>query len=273
MLATHYEAGVRPVDFVGSPEESRVTINDWVAERTEDRIKDLIPEGAIESVTRMVLSNAIYFKGQWIYTFFEHSTKPRPFHLLDGAEVEVPMMMMAEAEQLGYAEGDGYQAVELPYVGEDVSMTVLLPDAGSFREFEESMDGDLVAEILGDLERTYVDLTMPKFKFDSEFELRDALVRMGMTDAFDKSTADFSGMDGQSCPGVCLLIDDVFHKAFVSVDEDGTEAAAATGVVMILESAGPQSREVVVDRPFIFLIHDRATESILFVGRVENPVG
>lgn len=273
VLATHYGAGVRPVDFVGSPEESRTAINDWVAERTGDRIKDLIPEGAIESNTRMVLSNAIYFKAQWLYTFFEPATKPRPFRLLDGGEVEAPMMMMVEAERLGYAEGDGFQAVELPYVGEDVSMTVLLPDAGSFREFEESMDGALVADILGDIEPEYVELTMPKFEIDAEFELRDALVKMGMPNAFDRNTADFSGMDGRSCPGVCLLIDDVYHKAFVSVDEEGTEAAAATGVVMILESAGPKAREILVDRPFIFLIHDRATDSILFVGRVENPVG
>ena len=273
VLATHYGAGVRPVDFVGSPEESRTTINDWVAERTGDRIKDFIPEGAIESNTRMVLSNAIYFKAQWLYTFFEPATKSRPFRLLDGGEVEAPMMMMVEAERLGYAEGDGFQAVELPYVGEDVSMTVLLPDAGSFREFEESMDGALVADILGDIEPEYVELTMPKFEFDAEFELRDALVKMGMPNAFDRNTADFSGMDGRSCPGVCLLIDDVYHKAFVSVDEEGTEAAAATGVVMILESAGPKAREIVVDRPFIFVIHDRATDSILFVGRAENPVG
>ena len=276
VLATHYGAGVRPVDFAGSPEESRVTINDWVAERTEDKIKDLIPEGAIQSVTRMVLSNAIYFNARWLYTFFDNFTKPRPFHLLNGGEVEAPMMRMAAAERLGYAEGEGYQAVELPYRGRDIAMTILLPDAGNFREFEESMGGDLISEILEDLELTYVDLTMPKFEFDSEFKLRGALAKMGMPNAFGSGTSDFSGMDGRSCHDgdlPCLLVDDVYHKAFVSVDEEGTEAAAATGVVMILESAGPTAKEVVVDRPFIFLIHDRATESILFVGRVENPVG
>ena len=276
VLATHYGAGVRPVDFAGSPEESRVTINDWVAERTEDKIKDLIPEGAIQSVTRMVLSNAIYFNARWLYTFFDNFTKPRPFHLLNGGEVEAPMMRMAAAERLGYAEGEGYQAVELPYRGRDIAMTILLPDAGNFREFEESMGGDLISEILEDLELTYVDLTMPKFEFDSEFKLRGPLAKMGMPNAFGSGTSDFSGMDGRSCHDgdlPCLLVDDVYHKAFVSVDEEGTEAAAATGVVMILESAGPQAREIVVDRPFIFLIHDRATESILFAGRVENPVG
>ena len=271
VLAENYGAGVRPADFVGSPEESRVRINDWVAERTEDRIKDLIPEDAIDRSTRMVLTNAIYFNATWFHPFFKHLTSARPFHLLDGSKVDVPMMMMAAAERFGYADGDGYQAVELPYRGRDMWMTILLPDAGTFREFEESMDADLVAGILGDIEREYVELTMPKFEFESEFSLKETLKAMGMPNAFDGFTADFSGMDGRSCPGVCLLISDAFHKAFVSVDEEGTEAAAATGVVVILESARPTPKKVMVDRPFIFLIRDRATDAILFVGRVEDP--
>ena len=273
VLAENYGAGVRPTDFVGSPEESRVRINDWVAEQTEDKVKDLIPEGAIDGSTRMVLTNAIYFNARWFHPFFKHLTSARPFRLLDGSEVDVPMMMMAAAERLGYADGDGYQAVELPYRGRDMWMTILLPDAGTFREFEESMDADLVAGILGDIEREYVELTMPKFEFESEFSLKETLKAMGMPNAFDGFTADFSGMDGRSCPGVCLLISDAFHKAFVSVDEEGTEAAAATGIVVILESARPPPKKVMVDRPFIFLIRDRATDVILFVGRVENPVG
>ena len=273
VLATHYGAGVRPVDFAGSPEESRITINDWVAERTEDRIKDLIPEDAITPLVRMVLTNAIYFNARWAYWFDERFTSMSPFRLLDGSEVDVPLMKVGRGERFGYADGDGYQAVELPYVGRDAAMTILLPDEGTFREFEESMDADIVAGILGQIEREYVDLTMPKFEFDSDFSLKDTLEAMGMPNAFDQHTADFSGMDGRSCPGVCLLIADVFHKAFVSVDEEGTEAAAATGVVVILESAGPESKQVVINRPFIFLIRDRATDSILFMGRVENPVG
>ncbi len=273
VLATHYGAGVRPADFVGSPEESRIRINDWVAEQTEDRIQDLIPEDAITPAVRMVLTNAIYFNARWAYWFDERFTNMSPFRLLDGSEVEVPMMKVGRAERFGYADGDGYQVVELPYVGQDVSMTILLPDEGTFREFEEWMDLDKIDGILGEIEREYVDLTMPKFEFESKFSLADTLKAMGMPDAFDRNTADFSGMDGRSCPGVCLLIADVFHKAFVSVDEEGTEAAAATGVVMILESARPEPTKVTVDRPFIFLIRDRATESILFVGRVENPAG
>ena len=274
VLAENYGAGVRPVDFVGSPEESRVRINDWVSEQTEDRIKDLIPEDAIDQSTRMVLSNAIYFNASWVYMFDDRFTGPRPFHLLNGGEVEAPMMTMAEAERLGYANGEGYLAVELPYRGRDMSMTILLPDAGTFREFEESLDAELVAGILGDIEREYIELTMPKFEFESEFSLRDTLKAMGMLDAFDDKTADFSGMDGRSClagDGPCLLISDAFHKAFVSVDEEGTEAAAATSVVARLLSGRPEPKKVMVDRPFIFLIRDRTTDAILFVGRVENP--
>ena len=185
VLAENYGAGVRPTDFVGSPEESRVRINDWVNEQTEGKVKDLIPEGAIDGTTRMVLTNAIYFNARWFHPFFKHLTSARPFHLLDGSEVDVPMMMMAAAERLRYADGDGYQAVELPYRGGDVSMTILLPDAGTFREFEESMDADLVAGILGDIEREYVELVMPKFEFESEFSLKETLKAMGMPNAFD----------------------------------------------------------------------------------------
>ena len=155
-----------------------------------------------------------------------------------------------------------------------MTMTILLPDAGTFREFEESLDAELVAGILGDIEREYIELTMPKFEFESEFSLRDTLKAMGMLDAFDDKTADFSGMDGRSClagDGPCLLIDNVFHKAFVSVDEEGTEAAAATSVVARLLSGRPEPKKVMVDRPFIFLIRDRTTDAILFVGRVEDP--
>ena len=272
-LAENYGAGMRPMDFEGTPEESRIAINDWVAERTEDRIRDLIPRDAINRSTRLVLTNAIYFKAMWLYRFSKDLTNVRPFHLLGGGDVEAPMMMTAKAEWFGYASGDGYQAVELPYKGREMFMTILLPDPGTFREFEEAMDAALVSRIIEDIERENVELIMPNFEFESEFILRDTLKAMGMPNAFDGFTADFSGMDGRSCPGVCLLISDAFHKAFVSVDEEGTEAAAATGIVERLVSGRPPPKKVMVDRPFIFLIRDRATDAILFLGRVENPVG
>ena len=274
VLAASYGAGVRPADFVGSPEESRTAINDWVAARTEDRIEDLIPPDVIDSLTRMVLTNAVYFNAGWQYPFEERRTRAAPFHLLDGSIVEAPMMRTAE--ELGYASGDGYQAVDLPYDGRELSMTILLPDMGRFGEFEDRLDAALVGRIVGELSGSFVDLEMPKFELESQFRLAETMKAMGMANAFDAATAEFPGMDGKSClagDDGCLYIKDVIHKAFVSVDEEGTEAAAATGVVMQTESAPPREVSVTVDRPFVFLIRDRATDTILFLGRVEDPRG
>ena len=271
VLAESYGAGVRPVDFRGSPEESRVTINDWVVERTEQRIKDLIPPGVIDGLTRMVLTNAIYFNAGWQYPFGEGGTRTAPFHLLDGSSVDVPMMRTTD--EFGYAKGDGYQAVDLPYVGHELSMTVILPDMGRFREFEDRLDAALVERVIGEIAGRQVDLNMPKFEFESQFLMAETFKEMGMANPFDNAAAEFSGMDGKSCLAGdegCLYIGDIVHKAFVSVDEEGTEAAAATAVTMRIESARPQPVDVTVDRPFIFLIRDRETDAILFVGRVER---
>ena len=272
LLAESYGAGVRPVDFRGSPEESRITINDWVAERTEGKIEDLIPPDIISVLTRMVLTNAIYFNAGWEFPFEEGNTTPAPFHLLDGSSVEAPTMRTQEG--FDYAKGEGYQAVDLPYVGYALSMTVLLPDMGRFEEFEDRLDAALVERIIGELEPRYVDLQMPKFAFESQFLLAETLEGMGMAAPFDPAAAEFTGMDGKSCLAGdegCLYIREVVHKAFVSVDEKGTEAAAATAVAMQTESAPPEPVAVTIDRPFIFLIRDRATDTILFVGRVEKP--
>ncbi len=272
-LAVNYGDEVRPVDFQGDPDGSRVRINDWVAEATEERITDLIPQDAIDRYTRMVLANAIYFKAAWQHTFDEAATTPRTFHLLDGSQREVPMMR--QQARLRYANGDGYQAVELPYEGGDVAMTILLPNAGNFREFEESLSGDSVDDILKQLENEQVRLTMPKFELESTFSLSDTLADMGMPDAFDDTSADFSGMDGRVCRArgdICLLISDVLHKAFVSVDEAGTEAAGATAVIIgITRAVGKEPVTLVVDRPFLFVIRHQATGAILFVGRVMSP--
>ena len=272
VLAESYGAGVRQADFREMPEESKLAINDWVAESTEDRIRDLIPPGVINSLTRMVLTNAIYFNASWTYPFHEADTRQRPFHLLDGGSVEAPMMRTSE--DFGYAAGDGYQAVDLPYAGDEMSMTVLLPDEGRFREFEESLDAALAERIIEGLGSRYVTLDLPRFEFESEFRLGETLKTMGMSDAFDSAASDFSGMDGRSCLAgdtECLFIREVVHKAFVSVDEAGTEAAAATAVMMQAESAPPDPVNVTVDRPFLFLIRDRETGAVLFAGRVEEP--
>jgi serpin B len=263
-LAENYGAGLRLLDFADDPEAARRAINDWVSEQTEGRIEDLLPQGVIDALTRLVLTNAIYFNAAWATPFESGSTADGAFHLLDGSEVTVPMMH--QTESFGYAEGEGYQAVELPYDGQELSMVILLPEAGEFEPFERSLDAGRVNGILEDLAHRQVALSMPKFEFESEFGLAKTLVAMGMSDAFT-GAADFSGMTGTRE----LFISDVVHKAFVTVDEAGTEAAAATAVVMKLLAVAEEPVEVAVDHPFIFLIRDIETGTILFVGRVTDP--
>ena len=273
VVGENYGTAVIPTDFVGRPEESRVRINDWVADETDDLIKDLIPQGKFEEAPpALVLTNAIYFNAAWLRKFKTMPT-PTDFHKLDGETVTLTMMNRKGKRR--YASGDGYQAVDLLYSFSKMSMTILLPDSGTFQAFEKSLDDELVARITEDLETRQVVLTMPKFEFQSKFDLVDTLMTMGMTNAFDPSRADFSGMDGHSCMAMdvqCLVISDVIHKAFVAVNEEGTEAAAATASIAIPVSGAPGPPvEVIVDRPFIFLIRDRATGTILFVGRVLDP--
>jgi len=264
VLAENYGAGLRLLDFINAPESSRITINNWVSDRTEGRIEDLIPQGAIDALTRLVLTNAIYFNAAWLNPFSEDMTGDGTFHLLDGSEVTVPMM--TQTESFGYSEGEGYQAVELPYDGRELSMVILLPNNGEFDDFEGTLDADIVDAITNDLKYRKVQLTMPKFEFESEFSLVNTLAAMGMPVAFS-GAADFSGMTGARD----LFISDILHKAFVSVDEAGTEAAAATAVIMSLTAAPEQPVEVTLDHPFIFLIRDIETGAVLFVGRVANP--
>jgi serpin B len=264
VLAGNYSAGLRILDFITETEKSRLTINDWVSDQTEGRIKDLIPQGAIDALTRLVLTNAIYFNAAWEHPFDEDMTADGPFYLLDGGQVRVPIMQ--QTESFGYTEGGGYQAVELPYDGGELSMVILLPEAGQFEAFEETLNAQQVRDIVSGLQPTEVALTMPKFEFDSKFKLNDTLADMGMPIAFTEN-ADFSGMTGRPE----LFISEVVHKAFVAVDEAGTEAAAATAVIMDLTAVPDPPVEVTIDRPFVFLIRDIETGAILFVGRVLNP--
>lgn len=265
VLARNYGAGLRLVDFIQDAEAARQAINGWVSDQTEGRIEDLIPEGALDTLTRLVLTNAIYFNAAWAEPFEEDQTEEAPFRLLDGTTVEVPMMH--QTTPFDYAAGEGYQAVALPYDGHELSMVILLPDTGAFTEFEQSLDRDTLTTILGQLERQRLILSMPRFETQSKFSLTDALTSLGMPVAFSEE-ADFSGMTGNRD----LMITDVFHQAFVSVDEEGTEAAAATAVVVGLTSAMPgEPVEMTIDRPFIFLIRDNQTGAILFVGRILNP--
>jgi serpin B len=264
LLAENYGAGMRLVDFINSSEQARITINDWASDETEGRIQDLIPPGILNSLTRLVLTNAIYFNAAWAEPFEPKLTRDGPFYLIDGSEVTVPMMR--QTTSLGYAEGEGYQAVELPYDGGELSMVILLPEAGGLAAFEDSLDAGQLDAIMDGLAYQQVALTLPKFEFDSDFSLSAALSRLGMPVAFS-SDADFSGMTGNRE----LFIAEVLHKAFVSVDEAGTEAAAATAVMMQLTMAPESPPEVKVDHPFLFLIRDLETGTILFVGRVVDP--
>jgi len=262
VLAENYGAGLRPLDFTGAPEESRVIINDWVSSETQDKIRDLLSPGTVNSLTRLVLTNAIYFNASWQLPFDKQLTRAFPFHLAGDGTVEAPMMTETSRDFYGYVEGTGYQAVDIPYFSNEMSMIILLPDAGTFREFEDSLSAQLLDRIFDGLEIDNITLTMPLFELESEFSLKQTLAVMGMPDAFGAG-ADFSAMTGTRE----LWISKAVHKAFVSVDEEGTEAAAATAVVF--EESGPLM--VTVDRPFIFLIRDRATGTILFLGRVMNP--
>jgi serpin B len=264
-LGVNYGAGLRLVDFVNQTEESRQTINEWVSYYTENKIPELIPQGAIDGSTRLVLTNAIYFNAAWKNTFEEDDTQDAEFTKLDGSKTTVKMMH--QTEDFKYAEGSGYQAVELPYDGEELSMVIFLPTAGTFSAFEDSLTAGKISTIIGQLGTTEVQLSMPKFKADYGFEMGDTLSQMGMPVAFD-SGADFSGMTGERN----LVIGEVIHKAYVLVSEKGTEAAAATGVVMELTSAIlDQPKVMTIDRPFMFIIRDIETNSILFVGRMVDP--
>ena len=265
LLAENYGAGLRILDFMKALEQSRITINNWVSDQTESRIEDLIPQGVLNPATVLVLTNAIYFNAAWQYPFEENMTNNGPFYLLDGNNITVPMMRQTEG--FGYAEDDDYQAVELPYDGRELSMVILLPQAGQFEAFEDKLDNKLVADIIETLEYQQVALTMPKFTYESKFMMKELLSEMGMRDAFLPGIADLSGING----GRSLFIDEVIHQAFVEVDEAGTEAAAATAVIVELTAAPTEPKEVTIDHPFVFLIRDIETGAILFVGRVVDP--
>jgi serpin B len=266
VLAENYGAGLRVLNFKTEPEPSRKIINDWVSDQTEQRIKDLVPQSAITPATRLVLTNAIYFNAAWLDRFQKDATHKSAFFLLDGNEISVDMM--SQTEYMDYADGDGYQAVELPYDGNKLSMVLIVPDKGQFQQFEDGFNVPRLTGILGSLNGRQVALIMPKFEFDSSFNLNSTLMQMGMPTAFS-TFADFSGMTGNRE----LAISDVIHKAFVSVDENGTEAAAATAVIIRVTSMPPGNEPVslTIDRPFIFLIRDIPTNTVLFMGRVLDP--
>ena len=266
-IETHYEGKLTEVDFKNAAEAARVKINEWVEEKTNQKIKDLIKPGMLDSMTRLVLTNAIYFKGNWASQFDKERTQEAPFTLLDGNNVNVPMMN--KTEEFPYMATEDFKALDLPYVDDDLSMIILLPNkTDGIGELEKSLTADSLSLWLNQLQKRKVIVSIPKFKLTSQFSLASVLQSMGMTDAFS-SSADFSGMDGQRD----LYISAIIHKAYVDVNEEGTEAAAATAVIMRLLSAEPDQTPVFrADHPFLFLIRDNKSGSILFIGRVMNPI-
>ncbi len=269
LVEKHYGGRLNEVDFIGATETARQTINTWVEKKTNDKIKNLIPKGLLDSMTRLILTNAIYFKGNWAQQFKEDRTREAPFTLSDGKKIDVPMMN--QTTKFNYMETATLQGLELPYVDKELSMIVLLPKKlDGFGDLEQSLTQENLSEWQSKLRKREVIVSFPKFKLTSQFSLASVLKAMGMKDAFSRS-ANFSGMNGKRD----LLISAVIHKAYVDVNEEGTEAAAATAVTMRLTSMGPDSRPPVfrADHPFLFLIRDNQSGSILFIGRVMNPKG
>ncbi|MFN2540651.1 MAG: serpin family protein, partial [Chthoniobacterales bacterium] len=271
-----YGAPFEQMDFHKDPNGERERINKWVADQTRERIRDLIPRDGINELTRLVLANAIYLKAPWADPFLESATKPAPFHVRGGAVVDVPMMRKTD-ENFGYVKGDGFTAVTIPYTGSELQFVVLLPDEiNGLRQLESK----LTAELLGQcarLEPREVDLSLPKFKFEPPtVALTDVLQTLGMKSAFDEppGSANFNGIAPRK-PKDYLYISQVFHKTFIAVDEKGTEAAAATAVVMARATAllppRPKPIEVKVDQPFVYAIQHVPSGACLFIGRVTDP--
>ncbi len=267
LLAVNYGAGVRLLDFAVAPDSARQQINDWVDRETKGKIKDVMPPGSVDPSTRMVLANAVYFKAAWQEAFVKKLTRDAPFTLLDGTQIRVPTMQTDGGIPVRLGAGEGYQAVALPYKGELAEMVIILPDQGRFESVESTLDAAKFAAILDELESSDLTLHMPKFEFTVDFDLKPVLSEMGMPLAFDDTKADFSSITKSER----LYVQQALHKAYVLVNEEGTEAAAAT-IFSIAPTSLQMPQELRIDRPFIFIIRDVPTGTILFVGRVLNPL-
>lgn len=263
-LAADYGSTLGTVDYAHAAEKARRTINAWVAERTKDRIPELLAEGTIDGLVRLVLVNAVYLKADWAVPFEKEATKPDVFHA-PGGDVSVPFMHGAES--WGWHEGDGWQAVTLPYVGNALAMTVLVPAEGRFDQVVAGLDDALLRQLTAPSPGGEVILSLPKFDIGSALQLDDQLRALGMRAAFDPTAADFRGITTDEQ----LYVSAVVHQATITVDEQGTEAAAATAVIARAASAVLETHRLTVDRPFVFLLHDIATGALLFAGQVTDP--
>lgn len=264
----YYGAKVTNLDFKTETEKSRTTINSWVEKQTNNKIKNLIPSGALDPLTRLVLTNAIYFKGTWLKQFDKKNTQDQDFKTDAGNNIKTPMMSLTgKTANFNYMENDQIQLLELPYDGKDLSMMVILPKNNDLKSTEKSLNTKNLLEWQKNFKEERIDVYLPKFKFDAKYLMAKDLQEMGMPTAFDPNNADFSGMTGNKD----LYITNVIHQAFVEVNEEGTEAAAATGVVMGVTSFRPVEQKIFrADHPFIFLIQNKTSGAILFLGRMAN---
>jgi serpin B len=276
LVKQNFGGAFEPLDFVTNASAATQHINKWVADQTRDRIRDLIPGGALDKTTRLVLANALYLKAPWASEFSENATQPESFLVHGSAPADVPMMRKRN-EQFGYAKREGYTAVSLPYAGDDLQFLVLLPDdVNGLRALESKLTADILAAC-AKLERRDVDLHLPKFKLQPPtMALAEKFEALGMKTAFDQppGSANFDKMAPRT-PRDYLYISQIFHKTFIAVDEKGTEAAAATAVAMLagtaLRSPPPPPIEVKIDRPFVYAIQHGPSGVCLFLGRVTDP--
>ena len=271
LMKRDYGAGFQPVDFKANPEAARALINDWVAGQTKQKILNLVPAGSVTTSTRLILTNAIYFKAAWGSQFSRSQTQSEDFHLSSTKTVKADLMH--ETKGGTYFRGPDFQALELPYKGNELSMIVLLPDApDGLPALETSLTAATLNKWISSL--SYEDkivVTFPRFKITQQFELSSALEALGMKQAFEAHTADFSAMTGDNS----IFISAAIHKAYIDVDEEGTEAAAATAVMMsgmaMRQGPPPPPNVFRADHPFLFLIRENSSGAILFLGRLTNP--
>lgn len=264
-----YGGALQQVDFINAAETARLQINAWVEEQTRNKIKNLIPPGGVDNNTRLALVNAVYFKGLWAEQFDKKLTRNESFHHADGKTAQTPLMTFSKPMNVPFFAGDGIKLIELDYRGNSISMLIVLPDtAEGLLALETRFNEALLNQWLKKLNKQMVSVYLPRFSMNwGAKNIVPDLQALGMRDAFAAQAADFSGIDGTRE----LLISSVFHKAFVDVYEEGTEAAAATGVLIGVTSMPPPPEVFRADHPFLFLIREKATGAILFMGRLTEP--
>ena len=264
-IEKYYGGSAQNLDFAGETEQSRLTINDWVESKTNNKIKDLFAPGTIMPLTRLVITNAVYFKADWVKQFKKSSTHDEPFYITPESKVTVDMMSRTKENEFNYAETEELQILEMNYKGEETSMVVLLPKEHNIKDIEDQLSVEQLDLWLADLEERKIPVYFPKFTFTTKYTLNDYLKAMGMEKAFDPAQSDFSGMTNYKELYISLVI----HQAYIDVYEEGTEAAAATGIAMVGTSM--PMNEFRANRPFMFFIMHKPTGMILFMGKVVDP--